>query len=515
MGGGGAFPLTLRDMFTNTHTVEVNPQTKVFQVKELLRAAKHAEAQAALAEARPAVARLEMESEMAREQEAKDQVAALEAKRVAAADEIARLEAQAREAGSVEYIDAMALLYNRQPLDDDTTVGSHGLTESTTVTLSMAQDPERGRAMRGERAERARREVEAAEAEQRDAPRRRAQRWALLMAVGAAVQQAGWWSLYRELGVGLGLLGGAVMLVGALGFDCGAGAALVRCWWGADAGHSLHWNCCCRGRYTAEERRKENERRRAYQALVGLRVAAGEGELPVSARKGCARFGLWFVLLVVYGGLATRATWCSADCSALGADVRGVPQLITASGGAGGCAWVNDRWARTDDSMDGHGHPQWARLGNQGDKIRWQDGMWRVRGRDTGLAECREIPGQPPAYKGLCEEYHNRTACVHYLRVDHCEWISQADAFVVTSHAYIPPKHGWQGTGCPGSLQLAYDAPLTDGSWGSRQHHGYDDCAGAAAGAALSLAALILLLCPAIARELAAMRRESVALEQL
>ena len=93
----GPFPLTLKDMFTNTHAVQVTPETKVFEVKELLRAAK---------------------------------------------------------GESVEYVDAMALLYNRQPLDDDSTVGSHGLTEGTTVTLSMAQHPERGRAMRGERAER-------------------------------------------------------------------------------------------------------------------------------------------------------------------------------------------------------------------------------------------------------------------------------------------------------------------------------------------------------------------------
>ena len=57
----------------------------------------------------------------------------------------------------------MALLYNQDTLDDDSTVGSHGLTEGTTVTLSMAQAPERGRAARQER-------------------------WALLLVVGAAAQ---------------------------------------------------------------------------------------------------------------------------------------------------------------------------------------------------------------------------------------------------------------------------------------------------------------------------------------
>ena len=78
----GPFPLTLKDMFTNTHTVRVGPETKVFEIKELLRAAK---------------------------------------------------------GEPVEYVDAMALLYNQDTLDDDSTVGSHGLTEGTTVTLSMAQ----------------------------------------------------------------------------------------------------------------------------------------------------------------------------------------------------------------------------------------------------------------------------------------------------------------------------------------------------------------------------------------
>ena len=59
----------------------------------------------------------------------------------------------------------MALLYNQDTLDDDSTVGSHGLTEGTTVTLSMAQDPERGRAVRQQR-----------EARERLAPLRKARR---------------------------------------------------------------------------------------------------------------------------------------------------------------------------------------------------------------------------------------------------------------------------------------------------------------------------------------------------
>ena len=162
----GAFALTLKDMFGKTETVQVSVETKVFEVKELLRAAKASEAEAALASAREALARLE--GEMAQASEDKARVAALEAERLAAAGEVARLEAQAAETGSVEYVDAMALLYNQDTLDDDSTVGSHGLTEGTTVTLSMAQAPESGRAARQEWCER--------EAEERRAPLRKAKR---------------------------------------------------------------------------------------------------------------------------------------------------------------------------------------------------------------------------------------------------------------------------------------------------------------------------------------------------
>ena len=94
LAAGPPFTLTLKDMFGKMHTVQVSAGTKVFEVKERLRAAK---------------------------------------------------------GESVEYVDAMALLYNQGTLEDDSTVASHGLTESTTVTLSTSQDPERGRAMRRER----------------------------------------------------------------------------------------------------------------------------------------------------------------------------------------------------------------------------------------------------------------------------------------------------------------------------------------------------------------------------
>ena len=83
----GTFPLTVRDMFTNTHVVEVTPETRIFEVKELLRAEK---------------------------------------------DE------------SMDYLDALVLLHNREPLDDEATVGSHGLSWETTVGISN-QDPAKGR----------------------------------------------------------------------------------------------------------------------------------------------------------------------------------------------------------------------------------------------------------------------------------------------------------------------------------------------------------------------------------
>ena len=119
-----------------------------------------------------------------------------------------------------------------------------------------------------------------------------------------------------------------------------------------------------------------------------------------------------------------------------GDDVEGVPSIITVNTTSSACEF-NDRWLRDDDWG---GYPQWARLGNHGDKIRWQDGLWRICGTDTGTED------------GL---------------------------FFIKSDAYIPPKHGWQITGNPPgrngegcsatintgsccSLQLAYDTPVTD-----------------------------------------------------
>ena len=55
-------------------------------------------------------------------------------------------------------------------------------------------------------------------------PERRAERTlrvsALLLLCGVAVAQCGWWSLYGDLGLWCGLIGGAMALAGAVCFDC-------------------------------------------------------------------------------------------------------------------------------------------------------------------------------------------------------------------------------------------------------------------------------------------------------
>ena len=47
-----------------------------------------------------------------------------------------------------------------------------------------------------------------------------AKRWVYLMLCGGAVQQAGWWPLYGNLVLWGGLVGTALVCVGAVGFDC-------------------------------------------------------------------------------------------------------------------------------------------------------------------------------------------------------------------------------------------------------------------------------------------------------
>ena len=53
--------------------------------------------------------------------------------------------------------------------------------------------------------------------------------WALLLLCGAAAQQAGLWSLYSGMALWCGLIGGAMGLVGAVGFEC------------CVPGHSAYW----------------------------------------------------------------------------------------------------------------------------------------------------------------------------------------------------------------------------------------------------------------------------------
>ena len=55
------------------------------------------------------------------------------------------------------HLDAFVLLHNGDPMDDDSTVSSHGLSRETIVGISN-QDVAKGRERRRERAERARRE---------------------------------------------------------------------------------------------------------------------------------------------------------------------------------------------------------------------------------------------------------------------------------------------------------------------------------------------------------------------
>lgn len=156
----GPFPLTLNDMFTNSYVVEARPEMPVHEVKELVRDVKKEDAEGKLAAAREGLAQLEAEAARA---QAKPELAALEARKAESAGQIARLEEQVREVESVEFLDAALLLYDGQPLDDDSTVGSHGLSRTTTVTLSN-QDARKGRARREERADREQRERKKREA---------------------------------------------------------------------------------------------------------------------------------------------------------------------------------------------------------------------------------------------------------------------------------------------------------------------------------------------------------------
>ena len=214
--------------------------------------------------------------------------------RLAAADEVTRLEAQAKEAGSVEFVDAMVLMYDQDTLNDESTVGSHGLTESTTVMLSMGQDPERGRKTRQER-----------EARERRASQRKATPWALLLVISVAVHQLGWWFFYCDLGLWCGLLSCAVLLLGVRGFD-------------RVEGHSFYWKV-----YHDENMWQEKKYREEWQQEKERCKAEGKKEPVEGAERGGAFF-LAYILVFLFP-FVYFATGLSASCSCWQVVVGGCP----------------------------------------------------------------------------------------------------------------------------------------------------------------------------------------------
>ena len=65
--------------------------------------------------------------------------------------------------------------------------------------------------------------------------------WACVLLCGAVLLQTSWWSLYSDLGQ----IGGAMVLVGALGFECGASHSAR--WRKGDISQGIFPEGCCRG----------------------------------------------------------------------------------------------------------------------------------------------------------------------------------------------------------------------------------------------------------------------------
>ena len=120
-----------------------------------------------------------------------------------------------------------------------------------------------------------------------------ATRWALLLLCGVAVQQAGLWSLYGDLGLVCGLIGGAMVLAGAVGFDRDPGHA-------ARVPSKHDWRT---RPYTADERREINQ----------ARNRRSKPDLPADATKPGLRVEFWLFLLF-YAVLDAAATGNSAAC---------------------------------------------------------------------------------------------------------------------------------------------------------------------------------------------------------
>ena len=162
--------------------------------------------------------------------------------------------------------------------------------------------------------------------------------WALLLLCGAAVQHAGWWPLYGDLGLWCGLIGGAMALAGAVGFDCGV------------PGHSRWWTW--ERPYTAEERREFNfERRQSW---------FNEPELPANATKLGLRGDFWFFLAgyAVFGAAATglSAAFCPATGTVPASGNRKwddwVPPAEAAPDAAGREYGWGDRWEADPTGKD-------------------------------------------------------------------------------------------------------------------------------------------------------------------
>jgi hypothetical protein len=101
----------------------------------------------------------------------------------------------------------------------------------------QAQDPADAKQRRDAREEERLRDATAAEAElvraakaKHEAELRQATCWTCLVVFGGVVSQAGWWSLYRDLGLWGGVIGIPLLLMGFLGFERCAG------------GHSPGWD---------------------------------------------------------------------------------------------------------------------------------------------------------------------------------------------------------------------------------------------------------------------------------
>lgn len=141
----------------------------------------------------------------------------------------------------------------------------------------------------------------------------------LLLLCGVAVQQAGLWSLYGDLGLWCALIGGVVVLVGAVGLDRDPGHA-------ARVPSKHDW----RDRpHTADERREIDRRRRERNERGGCPHKPG---LPANAEKLGLR-GLFWICLCSYAFLGAIATGVSvAFCPTTG--------TVPASGNPGSDTWV-------------------------------------------------------------------------------------------------------------------------------------------------------------------------------